>query len=247
MRDSFSRSTYGKQKAAFFSRVRKGGDAFQHSWSVSDKPVHAPLEMVQTDQTLLFQHFHRKQGDQLHEGAYFKGGEMAVWHMNPVIEKAVFRLPEAPDLFSHMVNSVGDPHEMLEEFSGNVFIGRVGAGQIQGDGQHIQGVHGHPGRSIGLFQMTSSREGRASVKNADVVQSQKAPLKDVATFVVLAVDPPGEIQQQLVEQALQEKSIGLAGDLLGGLVYLEGSPSVDWWVHIAEVPFVGRYLSIGVL
>ena len=49
--------------------------------------------------------------------------------------------------------------------------------------------------------------GCAAVEDADVVQAEKAALEDVAALRVLAVDPPGEIQHQLVEDAFEERQV----------------------------------------
>jgi hypothetical protein len=38
-----------------------------------------------------------------------------------------------------------------------------------------------------------------AVEGADVVQAQEAPLEEVVVLGVLTVDPPGEVEQQLVE------------------------------------------------
>ena len=46
---------------------------------------------------------------------------------------------------------------------------------------------------------------RAAVEDADVVEAEEAALEDVAALRVLAVDPPGEVQHQLVEHALEER------------------------------------------
>jgi hypothetical protein len=50
----------------------------------------------------------------------------------------------------------------------------------------------------------AGRQRRAAVEDADVVEAEEAALEDVVAPRVLAVDPPGEVQQQLVEDALEE-------------------------------------------
>ena len=49
----------------------------------------------------------------------------------------------------------------------------------------------------------------AAVEDADVVEAEEAALEDVVAVGVLAVDPPGEVEQQLVEDALQEGAVAL--------------------------------------
>ena len=43
-----------------------------------------------------------------------------------------------------------------------------------------------------------------TVEEADVVEPEEAPLEDVVPFGVLLVDPPREVDEHLVEHALQE-------------------------------------------
>ena len=42
--------------------------------------------------------------------------------------------------------------------------------------------------------MAAIRQWRIAIKDSDIVQSQKATLKDVLPFKVLAIDPPREIE-----------------------------------------------------
>jgi hypothetical protein len=55
----------------------------------------------------------------------------------------------------------------------------------------------HPGGAVGLFQVAPSGERGAAVKDPDIVQAQEAPFEDIPAGPVLAVQPPGEIQQSL--------------------------------------------------
>ena len=48
---------------------------------------------------------------------------------------------------------------------------------------------------------------RAAVEHADVVEAEEAALEDVAALRVLAVHPPGEVEHQLVEDALEEREV----------------------------------------
>ena len=75
-------------------------------------------------------------------------------------------------------------------------------------------VHRHPAGAVGLLDVAAGGQRRAAVEDADIVQAQEAALKDVLALGILAVDPPGEVQQQLVEHALQEFAIALAAALL---------------------------------
>ena len=43
-----------------------------------------------------------------------------------------------------------------------------------------------------------------AVEDADVVQAKEAAGEEIVALGVLAIDPPGEIEQQLLESALEE-------------------------------------------
>src|SRR5260221_12907344 len=85
-----------------------------------------------------------------------------------------------------------------------------------------------------------------AVKHADIVQPQEAALEDVQAFNVLAVDPPGEVEEKVMEDARQELRIALAA--VPGPVKqknLVGGPCVDGRVYGAAGPLVRRDLCRG--
>ena len=49
----------------------------------------------------------------------------------------------------------------------------------------------------------------AAVEDADVIQTEKAALKNVAPVGILAIDPPGEIQQQLLKNPFEKFAVAL--------------------------------------
>ena len=49
-----------------------------------------------------------------------------------------------------------------------------------------------------------------AIEDADVVEAEEAALEDVVALGVLAVDPPGEVEQQLLEDALEEDAVARA-------------------------------------
>ncbi len=103
-------------------------------------------------------------------------------------------------------------------------------------------VEGHPPGGVGLLERAPDRQVRA-VERADVVQPEEAALEQVGAVGVLAVDPPGEVDQQLVEDAAQE--VEVAGAVDGE--HLERGPGLHRRVDVAEVPLVGRQGAVGVL
>ena len=61
--------------------------------------------------------------------------------------------------------------------------------------------------------MPASGKRLAAVEDADVVQTEKAALKDVSSLGILAIHPPGEIQQQFLKNPLKKFAVGLAAAL----------------------------------
>src|SRR3974390_986966 len=68
----------------------------------------------------------------------------------------------------------------------------------------------NPAGGIGLRQGVARRRVGA-VDRADVVQAEEPALEDVLVAGVLAVDPPGEVDQELVEDPAEEVDVDAAG------------------------------------
>src|SRR6266853_5639526 len=95
--------------------------------------------------------------------------------------------------------------------------------------------------------MTAGRQLAAAVEDPDVVEPEEAALEHVAALRILAVDPPGEVQHQLVEHALQECQVALAPALLAvNLEYAPRGPGMHRRVDVPEGPLVGGYLPVRV-
>src|SRR5215468_6687746 len=95
---------------------------------------------------------------------------------------------------------------MLEEFARHVFVGGVLARELQRDGQHVEAVHAHPASCVRLLDVTAGRQRRASVEDADIVEAEEADLKNISAFGIFAIHPPGEVEQEFLEDALQKQS-----------------------------------------
>src|SRR6266404_1398599 len=134
---------------------------------------------------------------------------------------------------------------MLEEFAGDVFVSRVLFRQLQSYGQHVQAIHTHPTGAVRLFEVASRGEWRGAVKDSNVVEAQESALKNVCAIRVLAVHPPGKIQEQLVKNFFEESAVGDAAHAPLDFVDAPGSPGMNGRIHIAESPLVGRQLTVG--
>src|SRR5207249_10881696 len=115
--------------------------------------------------------------------------------------------PQRATAGAEIVHGAGDVNEMLEEFAGDVFVGRVFFRQLESDRQHVQAIHAHPTSAVGLFEVASGGERRRAVKNSDVIEAEKPALKDICAVRILAVHPPRKIEQQLVKNFFKESAI----------------------------------------
>ena len=133
---------------------------------------------------------------------------------------------------------------MLSEALRHIFIERILLRQLAGDLHHVLTEHAHPGSAVRLLQISPRRQWSRAVEHTDVVEAEEAPLENVFAFDVLAVDPPGEVEEELLEDALQEVEVLPAVELALDLEDAEGRPGVDGRVDVTEVPFVAVKESV---
>src|SRR5438876_5129958 len=141
---------------------------------------------------------------------------------------------------------MGDVEKVLEEFAGYVLVARVLLRQLQGNDEEVQAIHCHPARSVRLLDVPAGRQRVAPVENSDVVESQETALKNVLAFLVLPVDPPREVQQQLLKDPLEEEPVRAAEHLFLDFVNPPCGPGVHRGIHVIESPLVGGELPVRV-
>src|SRR5436190_23638397 len=98
---------------------------------------------------------------------------------------------------------------MLEELRGDVLVGRVLACQLEGDEEHRAAEERHPGRAVGLLEVAAGGQRLRPIEDPDVVETQEPAAKKVVALRVLAIHPPREVDEQLVEHALEEAAIAM--------------------------------------
>ena len=94
------------------------------------------------------------------------------------------------------VHGRGDVVEVLDELEDHVLVGGVVGGELDRELQHVLAEQGHPGRAVRLLEVAAGGQRGAAVEDADVVEAEEAALEHVLAEAVLAVDPPGEVQQR---------------------------------------------------
>src|SRR3989441_10106261 len=71
-------------------------------------------------------------------------------------------------MLADAVHRVGDPHEMLDELVGDLFVHRVVFGEKEGDLQHVLAVKRHPGRPVRLLQRAARCTKRSPTSSSSI-------------------------------------------------------------------------------
>src|SRR5579883_953511 len=235
----------GKQAAQAAAGRHHAGDVGRQVRAILDEPLEAALETRQALEEFGLQRLDRKQRDEADHGANLHGEVPAVGQAQDVIEEAVFLVPQAHAVVAAMTHGVGNVDEVLPELAGHVFVAGLFLGEFERDGEQVEGVHGHPAGAVRLLKVAAGGQGGAAVKHADVVEAEKSALENVHALGVLAVHPPGKVEQELVEDALQEGAVAFAFSFLVDLIDAPGGPGVNGGIHVAESPLVGGQLAVG--
>ena len=158
--------------------------------------------------------------------------------VEPVLLVPEARAPEA-------VHRVRDRDEVLEELRGDVLVGRIALGQLEGHREHGAAVERHPRRSVRLLELAAPGQRLRPVEDAHVVQAEEPAAEDVPAAHVLAVHPPCEVDDQLLEDPREERPVALAARRRD-LVHAPAGPGVHGRVDVGEIPLVGGDLPVGV-
>src|SRR4029077_2227517 len=111
----------------------------------------------------------RKKRNQTHQRTYLEVVAIAVGQVQNVVIETVVIVPEFDASGTAVVHSVRNVDKVFEELAGDVVISGIFAGQLQCDGQHGQGVHGHAARAVRLVEKSSRRQRSRSIEHANVV------------------------------------------------------------------------------
>src|SRR5215213_395723 len=166
--------------------------------------------------------------------------------MQHVIEKPVLLVPQSDLVVATVIHRMRDVDEVLPKLAGDILVRRIFFRELHRDREEIQRVHCHPTRAVRLSNVAASRQRRAAIENTDVVETEKAALKDVHPFSVFAIDPPREIQQQLLKHTSEKNGVADSTTLLLDLVDAPRGPRMYRWIHIAERPLVRGKLTVRV-
>src|SRR6266536_3791346 len=81
-------------------------------------------------------------------------------------------VPEAALAASHSIDGRADVDEMLEELRRDVLVDDIALRELQRDGLHVEAIHRHPARAVGLVQLPARGQTGSTVEGADVVEPE---------------------------------------------------------------------------
>ena len=165
-----------------------------------------------------------------------------------VVEEAVLLVPQLIVAAAHVLHRAADVDEVLEELRRHRLVGAVVVRQLQGDAHHVEAEQAHPAGRVGLLEDRAVRQPLAAVDDGDVVEAEEAAFEDVVPLAVDLVDPPREVDQQLVEAASRGTArSALPGARLLDVVHAPARPGMHRRIEVGELPLVRRDLAVGVL
>src|SRR6266446_2704112 len=204
----------------------------------------------------LIDHFGREERDQAHQRIDIDPVRLSVGVDDQVLEEPRLRVPQRDTTIDMSCDGIGDRQELREGLDGDALVIGIFGRELEGHHRHVEGEHRHPAGCVRLLQAEARRQRLRAVEDGDVVETEKAALEDVVPVPVLAVDPPGIVQQELlvdppgiVQQELlkdtvQEMKVTGAALYPLGAEDLERRRRVNWWIYVTEGPFIVRDLAV---
>lgn len=97
-------------------------------------------------------------------------------------------------------------------------------GTIFREHSHVQAIERHPSSAICLTQRASRRKGLGAIEQTDVIQPKETTLEDIVTAGILAIHPPCEVEQELLEDTFEEGKVFSPVEFTFDLEDTESSP-----------------------
>src|SRR6202040_3406679 len=132
-------------------------------------------------------------------------GCAAIGEAQDVIVEPVLLVPHA--VRTDPVHRTGNQKQIARVTRRQILIDRVVCRKLESDLDHVLAVKGHPRGAIGLLQIASGRQRRTAVEDADVVEPENPPLKQVPAVAVFAVYPPAEVRGEPKTRLRNSRSV----------------------------------------
>ena len=171
--------------------------------------------------------------------------DLAVGQAQHVVEEAVLLVPH-PGVPAQVGHRRGDPQEVLGELQRHVLRSRDRSSPARRRFPSCSGRTA-PSRRCRRPAPGSRRSAAARCdRTRRCCPGPGSRPRRRCAGAVLAVDPPGEVQQQLLKAGLEPVPVSLAVFHLFQAVGEDGGPGMHRRVDVAEVPLVGGNLAVGV-
>jgi len=95
--------------------------------------------------------------------------------------------------------------------------------------------------------MAAIRERGAAIEYADVIKPEESAFKNIFASRIFPIHPPGKGKEQFVKDCFQKCAVAFTGLFALDLEDAPGRSPDHGWINIAEVPFVGGKLAVGML
>src|ERR1043165_1946327 len=118
--------------------------------------------------------------------------------MQHVVKEPILLIPESDLVVATIIHRMRDEDKVFPKLAGYILKARIFFRELHRDREQVQRVHRHPTRAVRLRDMAAGRQRCAAIENADVIETEKAALKNIHPVSAFAIYPPGEIQQQLL-------------------------------------------------
>ena len=215
--------------------------------AILEEPVEVRRELLERFNPLELEALDREQRDQTDQRADPELLRAAVGVAQHVVEEPVLAIEQLHVAAAHVLHRGCDVDVVLEELRRHSLVDRVVARELERDPHQVEAEHPHPAGRVGLLEHCAARARLAAVDHGDVVEAEEPTLEHVVAVAVDLVDPAREVDQELVEAALEPLAVGVAVADPIHVVDPPHRPRVDRRVEIAELPLVGRQLPTWVL
>src|SRR5215831_3751709 len=145
------------------------------------------------------QYFDRKQGNKAYPRTQAQFVKFPIGKTQDVIEETFFLIPQLVITASHVLHGYADVHKMFKELYRQQLVSTIRLCEFQCDPHQVQAEESHPTGAIRLLEDGSAGQGLAAGQHRNIVQPKKSTLEDIIPLAIHAVDPPAEIDQQLVQ------------------------------------------------
>src|SRR5271156_5492772 len=137
----------------------------------------------------------RAERKKANHGTHFETLRGTVGKAQHIVVEAVFLIPHSDVIRAHIIERRRNREEVMEKLEHHFDVGFVLFCEHYGELEHVLSEEAHPRSAVRLFKPATHGQCAGAIECADVVQPEEAALEDIVATGILAVDPPGEVNQ----------------------------------------------------